>query len=321
MAITPLSTPLPNTTMTEVQFNTAMNTFFSELANFGTQINSAIEAMNLNAVTGTSASSVAIGTGSKSFTASTGKSWVGGMFISIADTAAPSTNVMYGIVTSYNSSTGALVVNVTLVIGSGTKSSWTISQSSATNVSGSQILLSSVTASASATVDLETTFDSTYDEYMILGTAIVPASAGQNLNCRMKLGGTYRTTGYRYHNTIPVDGSTAYGASASAAGTAISIGESVGDSLDFTMHIRNVTNATIRKLLHFHGAYMMTGPFLALISGAGTNDNTGALTGIRFMMSSGNIASGIPFVRHQGTIKEAQCKRTTPQTGEWQRGC
>jgi hypothetical protein len=35
-----------------------------------------------------------------------------------------------------------------------------------------------------------------------------------------------------------------------------------------------------------------TGPSLALISGAGTNDNMGALTGIRFMMSSGNIASG-----------------------------
>ncbi|SFI94606.1 hypothetical protein [Nitrosomonas sp. Nm34] len=294
MAITPLSTPLPNTSnMTEAQFNAAMNTFFSELATFGAQINEAIEAMNLNAVTGTSASSIAIGTGSKSLTASTGKSWVGGMFIAIADTAAPSTNVMYGIVTSYNSSTGALVVNVTYTVGSGTKASWTISQSSPTNISGSMVLLSSVTASASATVDLETTFNSTYDEYMILGTAIVPASPGQNLNCRMKLGGSYQTTGYRYHNTMPSDGSNLYGASASASAAIISIGEGVGANLDFTMHVRNVTNAIIRKLLHFHGAYMLnSGPSLSLISGAGTNDNTGALTGIRFMMSSGNIASG-----------------------------
>jgi hypothetical protein len=50
------------------------------------------------------------------------------MFIVIADTAAPSTNSMIAQVTSYNSGTGALVVDVKGTLGSGTKTAWTISQ-------------------------------------------------------------------------------------------------------------------------------------------------------------------------------------------------
>lgn len=90
------------------------------------------QAMSLNATTDTSASSVAIGTGAKTFTVTAGKSFVPGMFLVIADTAAPSTNSMYGQITSYSGTT--LVVNVLSVLGSGTKTAWTISQTSAANL-------------------------------------------------------------------------------------------------------------------------------------------------------------------------------------------
>jgi hypothetical protein len=83
------------------------------------------------ALYGTSTTSVAVGTGSKSWTTQTGKQFSVGVFLTIARTAAP-TNWMVGQVTAYNSGTGALTVNVTGTNGSGTYTDWTI------NVSGAQ---------------------------------------------------------------------------------------------------------------------------------------------------------------------------------------
>lgn len=85
--------------------------------------------MALDALSATSASSVAIGAGTKNFTITTGKQFLGGMYVILADAAAPSTNAMVGQVTSYNPTTGALVVEVLYVRGSGTIASWLISLS------------------------------------------------------------------------------------------------------------------------------------------------------------------------------------------------
>jgi hypothetical protein len=120
--------PLPS--RNQSGFSDQVDAFITWFLNtFPAEFNAAIVALNLNSTNGTSASSVAIGTGAKSFTASTGKSWQPGMWLVIADTAAPSTNYMIGTVTSYNTSTGALVMNILLTGGSGTKTAWTISQS------------------------------------------------------------------------------------------------------------------------------------------------------------------------------------------------
>ena len=76
--------------------------------------------------TGASASdTVAIGTGTKNFNVGTGKSGFGAGVGVFCD-AGGSNGTMTGTVTSYNSSTGALVVNITSVTGSGTWSSWNI---------------------------------------------------------------------------------------------------------------------------------------------------------------------------------------------------
>lgn len=74
----------------------------------------------------TSTSSVAIGTGSKSFTIQTGKGYQIGQSVRVAGSAAPA-NYMDGQVTAYNSGTGALTVNVTATGGSGTRTDWVIS--------------------------------------------------------------------------------------------------------------------------------------------------------------------------------------------------
>lgn len=77
---------------------------------------------------GTSTTSVSIGTGSKSFTTQSGLQFFTGGTVTISS-AANSSNYMNGIVTSYTSSTGALVVNVLTVGGSGTHADWNIAVS------------------------------------------------------------------------------------------------------------------------------------------------------------------------------------------------
>ncbi len=96
---------------------TAMNTLAGEMEDL-------VAAMTLNDTTDTSSSSVAIGTGSKTFTVTAGKSFITGMSLKIAYN---SLNWMLGEVTSYSGTT--LVMNITAIAGSGTKTSWTISLS------------------------------------------------------------------------------------------------------------------------------------------------------------------------------------------------
>jgi hypothetical protein len=92
----------------------------------------------VNAFLATSASSVAIGTGAKTFTVASdiaNKVFIAGTFVHIysrADTA----DYMFGTVTSYSTSTGDLVVDVTVTGGSGTNIDWNIYQAGARGATG-----------------------------------------------------------------------------------------------------------------------------------------------------------------------------------------
>jgi hypothetical protein len=77
---------------------------------------------------GTSTTSVAIGTGSKSLTMEADKLLQIGQWVNIAS-AADAVNFMFGQVRAYNTVTGGLVVEVSLVGGSGTYTDWVISLS------------------------------------------------------------------------------------------------------------------------------------------------------------------------------------------------
>jgi hypothetical protein len=144
---------IPPQTSDPANFDTKADKFLTDLITWTDEANQTANALNLNATNGTSSTSVLIGTGSKTFTADTGKSWQLGMTLRIASTASPANN-MTGDVTAYNSGTGSLTVNVTSTAGSGTLASWTISQSGVGIlpgyfVSGSDI---NITSSGSVTV-------------------------------------------------------------------------------------------------------------------------------------------------------------------------
>ena len=96
----------------------------------GEAATSAASAVASPGTAATSTTSMTIGIGNKTFTlAQTGKQFVTGQWVTITKTANPSVNSMTGTVTSFNSGTGDMVVDVVSVLGSGTHSDWTICQS------------------------------------------------------------------------------------------------------------------------------------------------------------------------------------------------
>lgn len=93
------------------------------------QLNTAIEAFNLNSTTSTSTTSLSSSVASKALTVNTGKSYQPGMSVMISRTS-DGTKWMYGDVTAYDSGTGALTVNVRYISATfGPFTDWTISQS------------------------------------------------------------------------------------------------------------------------------------------------------------------------------------------------
>lgn len=125
MTIDALPTP-PNRNMTPEAFIAAADAFVAALSNMVTQVNADLNLiLNLSGLLATSTTSVTIGTGSKSFTVETSKAYLAGQSVRVYSTASPA-NYMLGTVTSYDAGTGALVVNVTSVGGSGTLAAWTV---------------------------------------------------------------------------------------------------------------------------------------------------------------------------------------------------
>ena len=120
---TPL--PTPPSTLDPVNFNARADAFLGALPVFQEELNAYSAALTNMATDSTSTSSVAIGLGTKNFIVQTGKSYYAGMTVQAASTSNP-TNWMIGTLTSYNSGTGALVLDVTTKSGTGTFASWSL---------------------------------------------------------------------------------------------------------------------------------------------------------------------------------------------------
>jgi len=129
------------------EWGTGTNAYNDMVGATATAINSHatdIDAINATIAAGidltnTSTSSNTIGTGSKSWTLATAKSYQIGQWVTLTDAGTP-TNYALGQVTAWNSGTKVLTVNVTVTSGSGTITSWTVQYSSppdqTVNISG-----------------------------------------------------------------------------------------------------------------------------------------------------------------------------------------
>jgi len=157
------------------------------------------------------------------------------------------------------------------------------------------VWLSTVTASASATVDIETTFNSTYDNYLLVASHITTSDTFVNIDCRLKLGGAYVTAADYYFAMTAVSsgaGANVYTGEAPGAATRIRIIQGSGGNAShrcgFSMNIPIL--GTVYRTVEWRGYNARGETEHRLAAGAGMCANTGALTGVRIYATTGTIS-------------------------------
>lgn len=110
-------------------FASQADALLAALAGFVDDCNALEQSLIFVGTTGQSSTSLSVGSGTKTLTASTGKAWVIGAWVHLVS-AGGIGNVMVGQVLDYDVDTGELQVNVGAFAGSGTYSDWLIGLSS-----------------------------------------------------------------------------------------------------------------------------------------------------------------------------------------------
>jgi len=173
------------------------------------------------------------------------------------------------------------------------------------DLGGNMVLLSTTTASSSATIDITSGIDSTYKEYIIKCIDIHPATNDTALTFQTDTG-----TNTSYNQTMTT---TRFKAGQNEAGNYTVLGYETGsdqaqgtsfqvltqnvgngndESLAGTLHIFEPSNTTFVK--HFLATFntYQHGDATYNDFTAGYFNTTTAITRVRFKMSSGNIDSG-----------------------------
>jgi hypothetical protein len=171
---------------------------------------------------------------------------------------------------------------------------WT---SSSPTFAGSWLYLSTVTASAAATADIETTFNSTYDVYALVITDMV-TSQSTDIRMRLKINDTYQTTSYKHFTQRSTSASATYSSSASTSATSIAF---TGGNIDpvnysnamseYVVYIHNPAGTTKYKGVYWMGtALNNSGDIMQNVGAATYSGGAQALTGVRFFGAAGNIS-------------------------------
>ena len=152
--------------------------------------------------------------------------------------------------------------------------------------------ITSVTANNSATVDLEDAM-STYGVYMVVANQIITTGAANpTFQCRLKVGGAYRSDSfYSYQSLVPPATTRADAAGPSMEFTA---SLAANQAVSFVMYVYSPSNTTDVKVVSWHGGFSWSGTGSpGLVTGAGGYTAlTTAITGLRFFTSTNNLVSG-----------------------------
>lgn len=159
--------------------------------------------------------------------------------------------------------------------------------------SSALVYLSTVTASNASSADVETTFDSTYDAYMIVCTDVRFSINTESLTVRLKLGGSYLSANYSFHASRPNDSSNSYAGTAAVTNRIYTEAEpGTTNSSNLVFYIYKPAGTTYPKMLTWTGVSVDSSNVLRSLTGAGYNTSTSALTGVRFLAASGNNIYG-----------------------------
>jgi len=165
------------------------------------------------------------------------------------------------------------------------------------------IWLETLTASASATLDSEVTagYDGTYKDVVYTLTDIMPATDGTDIWIRVK-DSTYQADAADYEYGVHGQASSGAFNNATSQGAAqilLNCGDNVGSEADEgisgIVRLSSPDNATRPAGFQWEMLWWddQATPVLFKDNGGGAyNGSFNAITGVRFMMSSGNITSG-----------------------------
>lgn len=170
----------------------------------------------------------------------------------------------------------------------------------------SKVLLQTATASTSATIELTTGLDDTYDAFEIVLTSVVVATDDVDFLLRVGTGAgpTYQASGYSYNlfggrpglgaGTVTASQTSAnqIALTGGATGAGSGVGNAAGESLDATIMFANPEATVFPKFMFAVNYDCAASNGAATVNGSGRYNTAGAITGIRFLASAGNITSG-----------------------------
>ncbi len=208
--------------------------------------------------------------------------------------------------TAGNTPTCALASGVTAVTQSpsdnSTKIATTAYADAAASAGDSWVLLSSQTASASATIDFSNLLDSTYLNYVLVISGMVPATNNTTPYLRVGTGAgpSWKSGAADYQWALDICEATGPGyngtgsnAAAQIAMSYVGITGATTHSFNAVLYIYNVTNTSTWKHINGVGSYIRnSNTLLTAFNVAGAYAATTAITSFRLLMSSGNISTG-----------------------------
>ena len=168
------------------------------------------------------------------------------------------------------------------------------------------VLLSTQTASASATISFTTGLDSTYDEYIFKFINIHPATDDVQFEFNMSTDGgsnynVTKTTTYfeSYHDEADTQTGIGYQTTKDLAQSTSfqrlfhSTGNGADENSSGTLTIFNPSSTTYVKHFIMSGMHNASYDYALNDTIAGYGNTTSAVNAIRFQMSSGNIDDGV----------------------------
>jgi len=166
---------------------------------------------------------------------------------------------------------------------------------------GMNTLLSTTTISNVSQVDIEANIDSTYSKYYFKLSKLKCATDNAYLLSRLKVGGSYQTANYQYVNTDTRTNGSAFDNGSQHSTSAGEIltqnnngqGNASDESFDFDIWLSNPADTAIHKFFWGLGQGFRSEHAMCQHRFFGGYDGgTGAITGVRFYMNTGNIVSG-----------------------------
>lgn len=162
---------------------------------------------------------------------------------------------------------------------------------------GALVFIASATASASATISFDNNLSATYDNYLVMIENLLPATNAVTFQCRVGTGAgpTYQATNYS-GNIYSNVGATSFasGTTAIDCNPTSRLSNTANRVSAYRFYLFNVNNATTDKNLVGQADYWDSSASTdANAAVAGRWQGATVLTSLRFLMSSGNISTGV----------------------------